>query len=48
MSIRDKKEQQGKLRNKILEIGGQLKYYLKDLIRNTEAKNTIIRKPIGI
>ena len=48
ISIGDKKEQQRRLRSKVLEIGGWLKYHLKDLIGDIEARNTIIKKPIGI
>ena len=48
ISIRDKKKRQKRLRNKVLEIGGRLRYYLKDPIGDTKARDTIVRKPIGI
>ena len=48
MLIRDKKERQGRLRSKVLKIGGRLRYYLGDPIGDIEAKDIIIIKPIGI
>jgi hypothetical protein len=35
-----------RLRSEVLEIGGQLGYYLGDPIRDIEARDTIVRKPI--
>ena len=48
MSIEDKKERRGRVKSKMLEIGGQLRCYLGDLIRDIEARDTIVRKPIGM
>ena len=48
ISIKDKKEWRGRLKNKVLKIGGQLRCHLGDPIGDAEAKNTIVKKPIGI
>jgi hypothetical protein len=34
--------------SKVLKIGSQLKYHLGDPIRDTEIRDTIVRKPIRI
>ena len=44
---RDKKERQG-LKSKVLKIGGQLRYYLGDPIRDIKVRDTHGQKsPLG-
>ena len=48
MLIRDKKERRGRVRSEVLERGGRPRCHLGDPIRDTEARDNIVRKPIGI
>ena len=48
MSIKNKKEQQERLKSEVLKIESQLRCHLGDPIRDIKVRNTIVRKPIGM
>ena len=48
MSIGDKKERRGRVRSEVLEMGGRPRCHLGDPIRDAEARDTMVRKPIGM